>query len=321
MEIISKNNEIEDYVKEIREKHFVNSGSLVTTKLEDAISLKDFEKAYEEGYSVIIRFHAIHENQLTTTLDGFKVVCPLSEYKGNTRWALEKSNEAIITNIDMEKNVVTVSCIAATQKIKERRKTITEKLDEKIESQINKGEKAIYPVKIFKIVDNDKSKLCIGSVAGTGVTCLIYARDFAPNYVESLLDFVKVGDWFDVEMISRRERKDQKHYWNGSRISIAENPWTQENIDNKFKKGDLLIVKCISHGKGGTWWWGTCVDVPGIQLFCDYSKKFSIEIGMFYKCYVKEANATEKRFKVAPISKIEMKSVGIKNATIAFTKD
>ena len=143
MEIISKNNEIEDYVKEIREKHFVNSGSLVTTKLEDAISLKDFEKAYEEGYSVIIRFHAIHENQLTTTLDGFKVVCPLSEYKGNTRWALEKSNEAIITNIDMEKNVVTVSCIAATQKIKERRKTITEKLDEKIESQINKGEKAI----------------------------------------------------------------------------------------------------------------------------------------------------------------------------------
>lgn len=283
MEIVNKNNEIEDYVKEIREKYYVDSGSLVTAKLEDVISLSDFEKAYKEGYSVIIRFHAIHENQLTTTLDGFKVVCPLSEYKGNTRWALEKNNESIITSIDKENNIVTVSCIAATQKIKERRKSITEKLDGEIENKINRGEKAIYPVRIKKIFNKNNSNFCIGSVAGTGVTCLIYARDFAPNYVEDLSECVKVGDWFDVEMISRRKRQDQKYYWNGSRISIAEDPWTQENIDNKFKQGDLLIVKCISHGQGGTWWWGMCVDVPGIQLFCDYSKKFPVEIGMFYK--------------------------------------
>lgn len=30
MEIVNKNNEIEDYVKEIREKYYVDSGSLVT---------------------------------------------------------------------------------------------------------------------------------------------------------------------------------------------------------------------------------------------------------------------------------------------------
>ncbi|MCR5837037.1 MAG: hypothetical protein K6G88_11070 [Lachnospiraceae bacterium] len=286
----------------IKDKYFVNSGSMFIEKSKEKIKLEDFKEALANKTSMKIRFTSVLGGKLTMTCSAYKVQCDVSEWQGNTAYIVKRDVEVLVTDIDETENIVTVSIKEAQKKVAEQRRQYASEIDAEIDERIKKGETVVLPAKIVKIVCNGKFSFAILQILGSKVIGRILAKDWAPNYVSNLKEVCHVGEWYDVEVVSRRQNSGYDNYWDCSRVSIAEDPWKTQNFDERFKKGDLLSVKCVSIDKSETWFWGECEDVKGIQLFCDMPQKFKIQIGQVYPCMVKHVDSSQRMFKVVPIN-------------------
>lgn len=68
----------------------------------------------------------------------------------------------------------------------------------------------------------------------------------------------------------------------------------------------MLVVKCETLDKKSRWWWGSCDEVKGIELFCDFRKGVNIYPGGKYKCVIKQVSYKDKMFKVVPLEEFRI---------------
>lgn len=305
MEVLRDNLSIEELEKEIRKNNYVDSGNVSVKTDGVSVCLQDFIDAKDNGCSVILRFTTKTQEDLKVVFGDCTVVCPIVEFSASLNHVLERQYEALITDIDMVNRIVKVSCVAARKEIVTKRESDSQKLYNSIVTRLNENEKVVYPARLVRILHNDNGGAAILSILGLGVVGYIQAKDWAPSYVNSIDSVAKVGEWYDVEIVSKRNSRSHKLYFNCSRVDIATSPWSKENIEDRFKKNDLIAVKCVSVESRSNCWWGVCDDVKGIQLLCDFTEKFPIVIGQTYKCYIKKVDSEKKKFACVPIGLID----------------
>lgn len=303
---------INERIKSIRRNNYVDSGNGLIQEIDEDINFDDICSMEKRNENLVVRFKGIYENRLTATFRNFTVICLPQDFNrdGNIKNGLSRKYEAAIIKIDHEKKEVYVSCIKGFEKIQAERSSFAKQLDNEIEQKIKKKERVIYPAKVIKILTkkngNDYFTFAILSILDSKVTGFIYARDFAQCWIRDLRNVCSIGDWLDVEIVSRRKNDHAPYYWNCSRLNITESPWTKENIDDRFKRGDMLVVKCETLDKKSRWWWGSCDEVKGIELFCDFRKGVNIYPGGKYKCVIKQVSYKDKMFKVVPLEEFRI---------------
>lgn len=316
MNIINSNDSIDELLKEkeatIRKENYVDSGAELIENIEDKTTFLDFIKARDYGYTILVSFTAIVNKELHVTCNGCTVICKAEEFneQKDLTYGLAKAYEAVIKEIDFDNKIVYVSCKDAWKKSKRRHINVDKSLNQKISDALKNGESVIYPAKIISVQSKAQDNgnfysFAIVSILDTNVKGFIYAKDYSQCWIQDLRRVAKKGDWIDVEIVSKRNSKNEPYYWNCSRLNITENPWTKQNIEERFRKGDYLLVKCVSKDPNGKCWWGTCDDVKGIQVISDYESGIEITIGQYYRCWVKKVDSSCKIFRVKVLAKAE----------------
>lgn len=323
-----EDNSVDKLLKEkeatIRKDNFVDSGTELIENIEDKTTFLDFLKARDNGYTVLLSFTAIVNNELHITCHGCTVICKAEEFnqQKDLKYGLAKPYEAVIKDIDYDNRIVYVSCKDAWQNSKNRRINVDKSLDSKIEKALKAGERVVYPARVINITSKARGNgvfysFAILSILDTKVKGLIMAKDYSQCWIQDLRKVCKKDDWIDVELVSRRKSDSEPYYWNCSRINITESPWTKQNIDDRFKRGDVVLVKCVSKDIKGRCWWGTCDDVRGIQILGDFETGVEINIGQYYRCYVKKVDSSIKVFRVKALAEVTIES----DKLISFIKN
>lgn len=299
---------INQLAAKIRKNYKVNENErLVTT---NEIELKDFEEAYSKGYTVNLIFDKVDSEQMTATFSDCEVICPIEEFGRGKRQALVRPSEALITSIDKDKRKIYVSCVAAEKNVITRREQETELIDAAILKEIKRNGSAVYPAQVKAIFSNGEGAIL--SILGTNVVVCVLAKDWSNAYIASLHGVINVGEWYDVEIVSKLKSKSRIHYYNGTRKNIAPDPWKFNRLEERYKVGDKLIVKCISNSVDC--WWGINKNIKDIQLMGDYfGSGFSIVPNKMYECRIKRLNIKKHKLVVVPIRELEDMEVLNKN--------
>lgn len=292
--------DINKLAEKIRKNHKINASEQLVTTSE--IKLEDFKKAYSKGYTVVLVFDKADSVQMSATFSDCEVICPIEEFGRGKRQALVRTSEALITKIDNDNRKVYVSCVAAEKNVVTQREQETELVDAAISKEMKKQGSVIYPAQVKAIFKNGEGAIL--SILGTNVVVCVLAKDWSNAYIASLHGIIKVGEWYDVEIKSKLKSKSRLHYYNGSRKNIAPDPWKYNQLDERYKVGDKLIVKCIANSTDC--WWGINKNVKDIQIMGDYLGSYlNITLGKVYECRVKRLNTVKHKFVVVPIRELE----------------
>ena len=175
----------------------------------------------------------------------------------------------------------------------------------------NEGEfkRSQYPV-VYAYVTLVKKDAIYVDILKTGVVGKITRLYFRSQYTRDLTYFVKEGDVLQAQVCGYLTLKGtDKHMFLLSTRRYVPDSWNiikKLHSDHELLVGECIFLTCVEKPKDKSYFWGISSVAPGIEIMCDYTKKFSRSIvteGETYKTIIDRLNIKEKKFRVKPIAK------------------
>lgn len=297
---MSKN--FDELAKKLREEHYVESN--FRKKDVESTDLKDYKEALEKNYTLLVQFSYIGEDNLTTEIDGVKIICPKNEFVGTEYMALSKEYEVFITSIDEEKAEVYVSAKAVTESnVVTKKEEDVRNLEKQIKQKKAQGIDVVYPCRAIKVIKSAYNHAVLLKCMDTDLIVKVQFNNFTLDQDE-VIDNSIIGKYYDIEIVKKIRSKTNEHFWEGTRLSLVENPWFRENIEEEYQVGKLISVKCTNIDRKKNRWFGTSSAIKGLRIMGDFNEKADVwvEVGKEYNCFIKKINAEKQQFVVKPLS-------------------
>jgi hypothetical protein len=131
-------------------------------------------------------------------------------------------------------------------------------------------------------------------ILNIGLMGTIGRRYWKKAFTRALDTIVREGDFYRFKVSSVKRAEDSGRYKISlSRIAFEEDPWDDLNFTD-VEPGGAVIVECVSKPYDKNYWWGKCDRLPGVELTCEYTQRFTrekdVRNGIRYLCVVKKIN-------------------------------
>lgn len=280
--------------------------------------LDTYENYLKTGESIIMQFTKVdkegnlffYNSNVEIRMDNIDIKG--YELKGLNRMGslLERPYNVKVVEVNREDKIVKVSHEAATA-------VDREKMISFMEEEISKEDgRCIVPAKIVVILQG----LAILDIGGMGIPGYVWIRNWSKNFCTSIEEEASAGDIINVEVIGKdgMTESQKSHYFRKwttrdsyecSRAATMADPW--EGIEQTFKKGDIIRVRCRTIPEDASYFLGTIENNPGINILCwyvgrrAYVKKGDIAVGGLYDAEIRQVSAAEHKFKVDVLKRIQ----------------
>lgn len=283
--------------------------------------LKKYESALQSGEYMMLSFSRVDSitGDLSQVDEDITVIMPADQINGkpyDLRYRAQKLEDVYcvkVTGIDPVRKVVYVSHQAARL---EKRPEI----EAELKRYLSKKEKTpiIVKGKVLKI----QTKMVKGEpvdtgvwldLCGVGIPAFIYVGNWKRTFTETLRGKASYGDILDVMVLERVERKGM-YYYSCSRKELVQDPWDSKELEEKYHKGDIVKIRCLS--KRENHWFGEINGLDDIQVFAEYPSQrhnFAIVPGMEYMGTIYYINASERSLKARVFQALSLEQIASEN--------
>lgn len=288
----------------------------------NARNLKKYEEAKKTGEYLMLSFTRADAitGDLSFVEDDITVVMKSDQISGKPyalKYRAQKLEEQYcvkVLNIDTEKKIVEVSHHAARC---EKRPEIEKELDKYL------ARKEQTPImlkgKVMKVQRKKANEAMVDTgvwldLCGVGIPGYIYIGNWKKTFTETLQGKVNYGDVVDVMVLSKVDGKNGMYYYSCSRKELVDDPWDSKELHEKYHKGDIVKIKCLS--KRDNFWYGEINGLPDIQVLAEYPSHkhdFSIVpgfsyLGTLYHVDIKERSLKARVFQALTFDKLAEES-------------
>lgn len=281
-------------------------------------NLKKYEKAMNSGEYLMVSFTRADAvtGDLSFVEDDITVVMKSDQITGKPyalKYRAQKLGEQYcvkVQHIDTEKKVVTVSHHAARS---EKRPEIEKELDKYL------ARKEQTPImlkgRVLKVQQKNVNGITVDTgvwldLCGVGIPGYIYIGNWKKTFTETLQGKVNYGDIVDVMVLSKVDGRNGMYYYSCSRKELLADPWENAELREKYHKGDIVKIKCVSKKDG--FWYGEINGLPDIQVLAEYpSQKHNFSIvpgfsylGTLYHVDIKERSLKARVFQALSFDKM-----------------
>ncbi|MDD3361837.1 MAG: hypothetical protein PHW34_09220 [Hespellia sp.] len=294
---------------------------------ETAGRMKKYELAYEKDEYLMLSFSRVDATtgDLSLVDDDITVLMPADQISGkpyDLRYRAQKLDDVYcvkVTRIDPDRKIVYVSHQEARL---EKRPEIEAALEMYLASKAKNKSPMIVKGKVLKI----QTKMVNGEsvdtgvwldLCGVGIPAFIYVGNWKKTFTESLRGKVSYGDIVEVVVLEKVMRKDQMYYYSCSRKELVQDPWESMELGEKYHKGDIVKIKCLS--KRDTHWFGEINGLEDIQVFAEYPSQkhdFAIVPGMEYMGTIYYVNPEEHSLKARVFQALTFEQIEEKNVVV-----
>lgn len=254
-------------------------------------NLKKYEEARKNGEYMMLSFTRADAvtGDLSFVEDDVTVIMRSDQISGKPyalKFRAQKLEEQYcvkVMNVDAENRIVEVSHHAARS---EKRPEIEKELDK----YLSKKEQTpiILKGKVMKVQRKKVNEEMVDTgvwldLCGVGIPGFIYVGNWKKTFTETLQGKVAYGDIVEVMVLSKVDGKNGMYYYSCSRKELVEDPWDSAELHEKYHKGDIVKIKCLS--KRDNFWYGEINGLPDIQVLAEYPSQkhdFSIMPGFSY---------------------------------------
>lgn len=266
--------------------------------------MKKYEQAYRSGEYMMLSFAKADSvtGDLSLIDEDITVIMPADQISGkpyDLKFRAQKLDDIYcvrIMSIDNANRIVYVS----------HQEARLEKRPE-IEAVLERNVKENTPVavkgKVLKIQTRNVNGEQVDSgvwldLCGVGIPGFVYIGNWKKTFTENLRGKVFYGDIVDVLVTDRVERKNGVYYFACSRKELVQDPWESQELNEKYHKGDIVRIRCISKRENN--WFGQINGLEDIQVFAEYPSSkhnFAIVPGMEYMGTIYYINPEERSLK------------------------
>lgn len=236
--------------------------------------MKKYEQAYRSGEYMMLSFAKADSvtGDLSLIDEDITVIMPADQISGkpyDLKFRAQKLDDIYcvrIMSIDNANRIVYVS----------HQEARLEKRPE-IEAVLERNMKENTPVavkgKVLKIQTKNVNGEQVDSgvwldLCGVGIPGFVYIGNWKKTFTENLRGKVFYGDIVDVLVTDRVERKNGVYYFACSRKELVQDPWESQELNEKYHKGDIVRIRCISKRENN--WFGQINGLEDIQVFAEY---------------------------------------------------
>ena len=154
-------------------------------------------------------------------------------------------------------------------------------------------------------------------LCGVGIPAFVYIGNWKKTYTESLRGKAAYGDIIDVKVLERVERKNGMYYYSCSRKELVQDPWESQELSEKYHKGDIVKIRCISKRENN--WFGEINGLDDIQVFVEYPSErhhFAIIPGMEYMGTIYYINQEEHSLKARVFQALSLEQLEEENTNV-----
>lgn len=280
--------------------------------------LKKYEAAYRSGEYMMLSFSKVDSitGDLSMVDEDITVLMPADQISGkpyDLRFRAQKLNDVYcvkVTGIDPARKFVYVSHQAARlEKRPEIEAELQKYLSEKERTPI------IVKGKVLKIQTKHVNGETIDTgvwldLCGVGIPAFIYVGNWKKTFTETLRGKTVYGDVIDVMVLERVVRKNGMYYYSCSRKELVQDPWESKELQEKYHKGDVVKIKCLS--KRENHWFGEINGLSDIQVFAEYPSQkhdFAIIPGMEYMGTIYYINTEERSLKARVFQALSLEQI------------
>lgn len=270
--------------------------------------LEKYRQLMEQGEYMQISFEKVNGDGTLSRVEDGVVICMAPQEINGEAYDLRYKSQKLadiyyvrVVEVDEAADTVWVSHNEAR---KDKRP--------EIEAEINKrlSAKKKQAIRVKGKVIRIQTKMVKGEsvdtgvwldLCGVGILGFVYIGDWAQTFTPALKGTVAYGDVVEVRVNEKKVKKQKRGdvvYYACSRKELAENPWEQMELEEKYHVGDIVRIKCLSLKKGH--WFGEINGLKDIQVFTEYpsaARNFPIIAGMEYMGKIYYMNTKERSLK------------------------
>ncbi len=322
-----------DAFQNISDMFLVNMNNHRPAAKTSAGHMRKYTSAYDQGSYLMLGFEKADSvtGDLSLIDEDITVIMPSDQISGrpyDLRYRAQKLEDLYcvkVTSVDLTKKIVYVSHQAARM---EKRPEIEKAIQQYLDSQTPVTVKG----KVLKIqtrmVDGMPADIGVWlDLCGVGIPAFIYIGEWKQTYTESLRGKASYGDIVDVRILERVERKNGMYYYSCSRKDLVQDPWESQELEEKYHKGDIVKIRCISKRENN--WFGEINGLDDIQVFAEYPSErhqFAIIPGMEYMGTIyyinqKERSLKARVFRALSLEQLEEENDGESRSGMEETED
>lgn len=296
-----------------------------TAVTEKTGNLKKYEQAYRSGEYLMLGFTRVDSltGDLSLVDEDITVIMPADQISGkpyDLRFRAQKLDDVYcvkVIRVDADRKIVYVSHNEARL---EKRPEIEKELDKILTAK----EKLPIVVKgkILKIQTKNVNGEIVDTgvwldLCGVGIPAFIYVGNWKKTFTETLRGKASYGDIVDVLVLEKVERKNGMYYYSCSRKELVEDPWDSKELNEKYHKGDIVKIRCLS--KRDNHWFGEINGLDDIQVFAEYPSQkhdFPIVPGMEYMGTIYYINTEERSLKARVFQALSFERIEEENENV-----
>ena len=296
-----------------------------TAVTEKTGNLKKYEQAYRSGEYLMLGFTRVDSltGDLSLVDEDITVIMPADQISGkpyDLRFRAQKLDDVYcvkVIRVDADRKIVYVSHNEARL---EKRPEIEKELDKILMAK----EKLPIVVKgkVLKIQTKNVNGEIVDTgvwldLCGVGIPAFIYVGNWKKTFTETLRGKASYGDIVDVLVLEKVERKNGMYYYSCSRKELVEDPWDSKELNEKYHKGDIVKIRCLS--KRDNHWFGEINGLDDIQVFAEYPSQkhdFPIVPGMEYMGTIYYINTEERSLKARVFQALSFERIEEENENL-----
>ena len=296
-----------------------------TAVTEKTGNLKKYEQAYRSGEYLMLGFTRVDSltGDLSLVDEDITVIMPADQISGkpyDLRFRAQKLDDVYcvkVIRVDADRKIVYVSHNEARL---EKRPEIEKELDKILMAK----EKLPIVVKgkVLKIQTKNVNGEIVDTgvwldLCGVGIPAFIYVGNWKKTFTETLRGKASYGDIVDVLVLEKVERKNGMYYYSCSRKELVEDPWDSKELNEKYHKGDIVKIRCLS--KRDNHWFGEINGLDDIQVFAEYPSQkhdFPIVPGMEYMGTIYYINTEERSLKARVFQALSFERIEEENENV-----
>lgn len=292
--------------KEVAEKELFDGKKIRVKKYGDVTVLKNpldaeaeldkYDKARATKEICHVKFSSIDRkgNLYTYLQNGIRLNMPSKNIDGFAYDPTKKEVlapylcqvcDVIVTKVDREKHIVTVSMKDAM--VFSKGKNPQKELVEAIEDGIENGVYVQVPARIMSISGRNSTtgekdySVAIINIGGLGIVGYVNRRDWSPCFTRTLKNVAVNGQIINVVVTGKKQWESGPVYECNRAATFDYDPW--EGIEEKFPKNSTVRVKCIQREEKN--FFATIEGAPEINVYCYYPDEATgihVEVGKEY---------------------------------------
>ena len=290
--------------------------------------MKKYTTAYEQGTYLMMEFEKVDSvtGDLSLVDEDITVIMPADQISGrpyDLRYRAQKLEDTYcvkVLSVDSARKIVYVSHQEARM---EKRPEIEATIQQYLDTQTP----IIVKGKVLKIQTrmSDGDFVDTGvwlDLCGVGIPAFVYIGNWKKTYTETLRGKVQYGDIIDVKVIERVERKNGMYYYACSRKELVQDPWESQELAEKYHKGDIVKIRCISRRENN--WFGEINGLDDIQVFVEYPSErhqFAIIPGMEYMGTIYYINQEERSLKARVFQALSLEQLDEENESAGISEE